>query len=45
MDEFKAFTLRLPVELYDRVAVAALNDDRSLNNWVMRIIRVTLEAK
>jgi predicted HicB family RNase H-like nuclease len=45
MDEFKAFTLRLPVELYDRVAVAALNDDRSLTNWITRVVRAALEAK
>lgn len=42
MDEFKAFTLRLPVDVYERVAIAAIKDGRSLTNWITWILRDAL---
>ena len=42
MTDFKAFTLRLPADVYDQARAVADGDSRSLTNWVARLVRAEL---
>lgn len=35
--------IRVPVDLYERIVRAAKADDRSIANWIVRVIRLRLD--
>lgn len=45
MDEVKPTTLRLPVELYERVRLAAFNDRLSVNKEIIKILDEALPGE
>ena len=45
MDDWKQFSLRLPAGLYEQLQAAADLDERSLNNWITRLIRAELQRQ
>lgn len=42
MDEEKRITVRLPIELHERLATQAKRDRRSINSEIVHLLEVTL---
>lgn len=38
----KHLNVRFPIDVHERIKIAAANDDRSMNSWILAVIRRAL---